>query len=76
MRAHNGFLVQAGCLSLVFTAEQLVPELVRWIHDPAVVEKEYSEKYLQPQPEHGTIGLAEERAAYGQEAPSLNVRRR
>jgi hypothetical protein len=43
--ADNGFLVQAGCVSLVFTRQQLKDELARWADDPAAVEAEYRQRY-------------------------------
>lgn len=44
----NGFLVNAGCLQLVFTSVSLLlTELNRWMENSAAVEKEYTEKYQQ-----------------------------
>lgn len=42
----NGYIVTAGCQTLVFgTRQELVRELDRYLADPAAVEKEFIRKY-------------------------------
>lgn len=41
----NGYIVTAGCVSLVFTKEKLLMEFARWVENPQQVEAEYGKKY-------------------------------
>lgn len=42
----NGFIVQAGCLTLVFANRvELADELRRWVTAPDVVEEQYQKRY-------------------------------
>lgn len=45
-RVANGWIVTAGCQTLVFTNPQhFSDELRKWIYDPDRVEKEYADKF-------------------------------
>lgn len=45
-RSTNGFVVQAGCMTLVFEDRaKLAVELTRWLERPEIVEAEYIKKY-------------------------------
>lgn len=56
----NGYIVQVGCVNLVFGKAELAVELSRWIEAPAVVEAEYEKKYRGSEPTNlyrpGVIG--------------------
>jgi hypothetical protein len=44
--AENGWIVQVGCLMLVFSDwSEINKEFLRWTQNPDDVEKEYLEKY-------------------------------
>lgn len=43
----NGFVVTAGCLTLVFTDKgKLANELARWLGNPTKMEEEYAKEYI------------------------------
>jgi hypothetical protein len=44
----NGFIVQAGCITVVKTPWELGAEIQRWIFDPRSVEKEYLATFRGP----------------------------
>jgi len=43
----NGFIVTAGCLTLVFEGKGFIKdELARWIEDPEAVQEEYRKRHF------------------------------
>jgi hypothetical protein len=67
----NGFIVESGCLRLVFQETgALEAEVVRWINDPAQVESEYAQRYY---PERGSGGPMETGLGFLSSHPPGNV---
>lgn len=56
-RAANGWIVRKGCGTFVFDTATLSGEIVRYLHNPDQVEKEYSVKYSSPITGHYSSGL-------------------
>lgn len=63
-KATNGWIVQKGCITLVFDTATLSSEIVRYLNNPDVVEKEYTARYYGK----GLIG-----GRYGAELEATNA---
>lgn len=45
-RVSNGFIVTAGCLTLVYTSTTaIIADFEKWVTDPDMTEKAFAEKY-------------------------------
>ena len=43
--AENGFIVDVGCMRLIFSRQEFVTEMTKWVADPGGVEYEYLKQY-------------------------------